>query len=214
MKLLTVGDSFTYGEELSDLDNAWPFVLAKRLGYEITNLAKPGSGNIRMVRHCVEQINNYDIIIIAWSHFARIEWADQKGIYDIWPGCSEDPHIAVAPWRKYLIDHITYNHDDNYLYRQYLLNVILIQNFLKSQNKRYLMLDSFGNHQSNARMTFSNRDLLDQVEKTYYLGWPDQSMMEWTYNTSRGPGGHFLDQGHLQVANVIINHMKELKWVS
>ena len=92
MKLLTVGDSFTFGDELADRNVAWPFLLGKQLGYEVTNLGKPGSGNTRMVRHAVEQINNYDLIIIAWSHFARTELADENGFYDIWPGCSALPH--------------------------------------------------------------------------------------------------------------------------
>ena len=95
MKLLTVGDSFTFGEELPDVtDNvtpskfAWPELLANQLGWEVTNLAKPASGNTSMIRHCVEQVSNYDIAIIAWSHFARTELADENGFYDIWPGCS------------------------------------------------------------------------------------------------------------------------------
>lgn len=222
MRLLTVGDSFTYGAELSGTlcgplephEKAWPNLLAKKLGYTLTNLARPGSGNTRMIRLAITELNNYDLVIVAWSHFARVEWADQKGIYDMWPGCSVTPHSTVAPWRKYLIDHISHHYDDNYLYRQYLLNIILTQNFLKSQNKRYLMLDSFGNHQSNARMTFSNQSLLDQIDKTYYLGWPNESMMEWTYKTPQGPGGHFLHQGHEQVAEKIYQHMEQLSWLS
>ena len=85
MKLLTVGDSFTYGEELADINSAWPFLLGAKLGYEVINLAKPGSGNTRMIRHCIEQVNDYDAVIIAWSHFARMEFADDLGPYDIWP---------------------------------------------------------------------------------------------------------------------------------
>ena len=49
MRLLTVGDSFTYGEELSDLNNAWPCLLGKQLGWSVTNLGQPASGNTRMV---------------------------------------------------------------------------------------------------------------------------------------------------------------------
>ena len=95
MRLLTVGDSFTYGAELSGPlagpiephVNAWPNLLAQKLGYKLTNLARPGSGNARMVRHAVAESDNYDIIVIGWSHFARIEMADEHGFYDIWPGC-------------------------------------------------------------------------------------------------------------------------------
>ena len=86
MKLLTVGDSFTYGEELVDKQMAWPFRLADKLNCEVTNLAKPGGGNSRMVRYVIENVNSFDLVIIAWSHFARIELADENGFYDLWPG--------------------------------------------------------------------------------------------------------------------------------
>lgn len=212
MQLLTVGDSFTYGEELSDLNNAWPNLLAKRIGYDITNLAKPGSGNTRMVRHCVEQVNNYDMAIIAWSHFARIEMADEGGFYDLWPGGGHLPHRGWADWRWTIIDYFTKHHNDDYLYRQYLLNIILIQNFFKANNKPYLMLDSFGNHQVNNRTADSNRDLLNQIDGRFYVGWPIDTMMEWTYGCEIGPRKHFLDQGHEMVADKVYNHMKGLGW--
>jgi len=210
MKLLTVGDSFTWGEELTDKMSAWPYLLANKLGYEVTNLARPGSGNSRMVRNCIEQVNNYDMVIIAWSHFARWEWADQTGIYDVWPGCSPLPHEAVAPWRKYLIDHVNWNHDDRYLYRQYLINIILLQTYLKANDKRYLMVDAFGNHQHEERTNPKNIDLIEQIDRDYFLGWPDQSLMEWTNGTKQGPGRHFLEDGHSKVAELIYNYMEEL----
>ena len=214
MKLLTVGDSFTYGEELSDLTNAWPNVLSNKLNCELTNLARPGSGNSRMVRHTVEQSNNYDIIIIAWSHFARTELADENSFYDVWPGCSDLPHKEYSPWRTDIIKYYTKHHNDDYLYRQYLLNIILTQHYLKTNNKRYLMLDSFGNHQSNARIDHSNTDLLNQIDEQYYPGWPTESMMEWTYGCSSGPAGHFLEEGHQRIADKIYEHIRNLSWVS
>jgi hypothetical protein len=214
MKLLTVGDSFTYGEELAELTSAWPNLLANKLNYELTNLARPGSGNTRMVRHCVEQINNYDLVVIAWSHFARIEMADEHGFYDLWPGSSTLPHKAYSPWRSEMIDYFSRHHDDDYLYRQYLLNIILLQNFLKANNKHYIMLDSFGNHQANERTADTNRDLLNQIDNTYYIGWPIESMMEWTYGCELGKHGHFLDQGHVRIAEKIYSQMEKLSWVN
>jgi hypothetical protein len=220
MKFLAVGDSFTFGEELSDVtDNitsskfAWPELLGNQLGWEVTNLAKPGSGNTRMVRHCVEQVNNYDVAIIAWSHFARIEMADEAGFYDLWPGGGHLPHRGWADWRWEIIEYFTKHHNDDYLYRQYLLNIILIQNFFKANNKRYLMLDSFGNHQVNNRTADTNRDLLDQINGRFYVGWPNESMMEWTYGAEIGLHGHFLEQGHVKIAEKIYAFMDDLPWL-
>jgi lysophospholipase L1-like esterase len=205
MKLLAVGDSFTYGEELSDLNNAWPYLLGNKLGYTVNNLAKPGSGNIRMIRHAVEQINNYDLIIIAWSHFARTELADENGFYDIWPGCSTLPHKEFSSWRSEVINYYSKHHNDQYLYNQYLINIILIQQYLKFNNKKYIMLDTFGNN--NYR---KNNTVVDQIDPTYYIGWPTTTMMEWTHGCPKGPGDHFLEQGHEVVADKIYEHIRHL----
>jgi hypothetical protein len=209
MRLLIVGDSFTYGEELNDLTNAWPNLLTHRVGCELTNLSRPGSGNTRMVRHCIEQVNNYDIAIIAWSHFARTELSDENGFYDLWPGCNPLPHEEHSPWRKEIINYYSKHHNDDYLYRQYLLNIILIQNFFKANNKSYLMLDSFGNHQYTDRRS-TNTDLFAQIDSKFYVGWPDTTMMEWTYGVEIGPRGHFLEHGHKIVADKIYKHMVDL----
>jgi len=214
MRLLTVGDSFTHGEELQDISMSWPNVLAKKIGYDLTNLARPGSGNTRMVRHAVEQVDNYDMIIIAWSHFARFELADEGGFYDLWPGCDSRTHKIYAPWREDAIKYTTHYHNDDYLYKQYLLNIILIQNYLKANNKRYFMLDSFGNHQANQRTELQNKHLLDQIDSAFYIGWPNESLMEWTYNTPQGPQGHFLNEGHIRIADKIYYHMEQLSWLS
>ena len=210
MRLLTVGDSFTYGTELADLTAAWPNLLANRLEFDLTNLARPGSGNTRMIRNCVEQVDNYEMVIIAWSHFARIEMADENGFYDLWPGCDGKLHNHYAPWRVDIVDYFTEYHNDDYLYRQYLLNTILTQKFLETSGKHYLMLDSFGNHQANQKNYKENQDLIKQIDSKFYVGWPDESMMEWTYKTPRGPGNHFLDKGHEIVAEKIYQYIKSL----
>ena len=209
MKLLAVGDSFTYGEELSDLNNAWPYLLGNKLDYTVDNLAKPGAGNTRMVRHAVEQINNYDLIIIAWSHFARTELADENGFYDIWPGCSILPHKEFSLWRSEVINYYSKHHNDQYLYNQYLINIILIQQYLKFNNKKYIMLDTFGNN--NYR---KNNTVVDQIDPTYYIGWPTTTMMEWTHGCPKGPGDHFLEQGHEVVADKIYEYIRNFGWIS
>jgi lysophospholipase L1-like esterase len=212
MRLLTVGDSFTYGDELSNRTSAWPNLVAARNKYELTNLALPGSGNTNMVRSCIEQVDQYDIVIVAWSHFARIEFSDEKGTYDTWPGYKGIVFIGDVEFRKDLNTYITKHYNDSYLYRQYLINIILTQHYLKTNNKKYIMLDAFGNTQILERN--ENEDLISQIDSKFYLGWPDESMMEWTYGCAQGPGGHFLEDGHRIVAEKINEHIRNLGWVS
>jgi hypothetical protein len=208
MKLLAVGDSFTYGDELSNLTNAWPYLLGGIIDYEVTNLGIPSGGNTQMIRKVIENYNDYDLIVVAWTHFARTEFSDSNGTYDIWPGCYNKLFVNNLEYRKKLIEYLTRYHNDQYLYKQYLLNIILLQHFLKQNNKRYIMLDAFSNNR------YRNLDSTLTIDSTNYLGWPNESMMEWTYGCTKGPNGHFLEDGHKRVAEKINEHIRNLSWVS
>lgn len=211
MKLLVVGDSFTYGEELSDKSVAWPFLLANKLNGTVDNLARPGSGNTRMIRQVLEYKNHYDLAIVAWSHYARIEFADDNGFYDIWPGCRKAAQLTSAIWRGELIDYINRYHNDEYLFNEHIINVILLQNYFKNQNKKFLMLESFSD--TKADLCKQTNKLVEQIDKTYYVDWPN-TMMEWTWRTPQGANGHFLDEGHNVVANKVYEHIKGLSWAN
>jgi hypothetical protein len=208
MKLLAVGDSFTYGEELNDKSLAWPYLLGNLINYEVTNLGLPGGGNTQIVRKVIEHYQQYDLIVVAWSHFARMEFADEYGIYDTWPGHQGKLFSNELEHRQTLIKYFRKYYNDQYLYSQYLINIILLQSLLK--NKRYVMFDSFGNTQ----LRTSCNLYTSQIDTRYYLGWPKESMMEWTYGCLKGPGGHFLELGHQRVADKINEHIRHLGWVS
>jgi len=209
-RILAVGDSFTYGAELKELTSAWPSLLGKKLGYAVDNYGLQGGGNQQMVRTVVQHSDQHEIIIIAWSHYARMEFADGCGVFDVWPGSRGLEFAGETAHRKDLLKYINLHHNDHYLYKQYLLNIILLQNYLKSKNKKYIMLDTFGNLE--LRKQFYNFSNL--VDSTFYLGWPNETMMEWTYGCPQGPGGHFLEEGHAVVAEKINEHIRNLGWIS
>lgn len=209
MKLLTIGDSFTYGDELTSTSDSWPTLLSTKLNWELTNLAISGSGNTNMVRTTVECASEHDIIIIAWSHWGRIETADEYGIFDTWPGHTGIKFNGTIEFRHTFLRYITEHHDDVYLRKQQLLNIILTQQYLKSLNKKYLMLTAFGNCFDSA-----DTNLINQIDKKYFIGCPDKTMMDWTYGCPQGPGGHFLELGHQKISNIIYAHIRRLGWVS
>ena len=218
MKLLTVGDSFTYGEELADRNLAWPYLLANKINYDVDNLGKPGAGNAGILRNCISNVNNVDIVIVAWSHFARTEVADKHGIFTVWPGNAGNLFAGKLAHRHDLLKYINRHHDDLYLFSQQLINVILLQNYLKQNNKKYIMLDAFTEcydpTSPREKMRLLVPQLADQIDPTYYIGWPNETMMEWTYGVSKGPNGHFLEQGHEIVADKIYEHIRHLGWIS
>lgn len=206
--VLTLGDSFTYGLELDDLTKAWPYLLAQKLECAVTNLGVPGSSNCKIVNTLVRQdISKFDLVVIGWTCFDRIELADEIGTYDTWPGAQRQAHRDQAPWRANIIDYITLHHDDNHLYRQYLTYCILAQSFLEHSQKSYVMMDAFGNNESPQRTSHLNQDLHGKILTDKFLGWPNETMLSWTKNTKFGPGKHFLDQGHAIVAEKIYQHL-------
>ena len=72
------------------------------------------------------------------------------------------------------------------------------------------MLDAFGNTKSREL----NVELDNQIDTTNYLGWPNESMMEWTYSAAQGPRGHFLEEGHAIVADKVYEHIRNIGWLS
>ena len=56
MKIVAAGDSFTYGEELADLQNAWPYVLGKKISAEVVNLGRPACSNDKIFRLIFEHL--------------------------------------------------------------------------------------------------------------------------------------------------------------
>jgi hypothetical protein len=213
MKILTIGDSFTYGDELVDRAMSWPAILANKISCEITNMGMSSAGNTYMQRTVVQHAAEYDLVIVAWSHFARMELADANGVFDIWPGCSSKPHNLYNSHRDHAIKYITTYYSDEYFYQQYLINIVLTQTYLKQLGKKYLMLDAFGN---NVRLRWNEQyaDIRSQIDTEYFLGWSGLTMMEWTHGAPKGPGGHFLDQGHEIVAEKINEHIRRIGWVS
>ena len=64
-KILTLGDSFTYGDELEDRTNAFSHLIAKQLNMDVVNLGECGSGNYKIIRKLLEQdINQYGIVVM------------------------------------------------------------------------------------------------------------------------------------------------------
>lgn len=219
MKLLSLGDSFTYGEELADLDNAWPHVLGRKFGAEVTNLGEPGCSNDTIVRKLFQhELNNTsDLILIGLTSPGRVEYADSAGCYTMWPGYSGKSWSNINQHRQELQRYTTMNHNDAWLVERYLREIILLQNYFKQQNQRYLMVNVCNGDYY--LKWIDNRPIISMYSKmidfTHFLGFkPENSMTGWTFGASRGPRGHFLDEGHVRVADKLYEHIRNFGWIS
>ena len=216
-KILAIGDSFTYGEELDDIYLAWPYQIARSLGAQVVNLGEPGSGNRRMVRKIMDHVTDNpdtDLVLIGWSSPGRTEFADMEGVYSIWPGYScklftRDEQL----WRVELLEHLNKHHDPAYMFEQYLVDVILTQSFLKTKKIKYLMCNVSGNEYYHKIMTNKFNNLRSEIDQEYFVGWPNTGMTEWAFKCRKGKYGHFLEEGHFRVADELLNAMGKFGWI-
>lgn len=210
-KLLALGDSFTYGEELQNRNQCWAQLVANHFNLELDNQGIPGGSNQRVMRILMmHSLKDVSLVCIGWSHYDRFEASDELGTWDIWPGGKRTKYVKEASWRKTLIDYVTRHYNDDNLYMHYLSYIVLVQSYLIQRQIPFIMMDAFGNHIDSRRTDNKFAVLLDQVNTDTFLGWPDSTMMDWAKHTPHGPGNHFLEEGHKIVANQIIQQIDQL----
>jgi len=127
-KLYTIGDSWTYGDELKNpKKECWPSVLSKELGCELVNDAQCGGPNDWMFRRTIEwasQQKSFDdtIVIVAWSEPNRREENFNSIIY------------GEKLWKKVM----KYFYNDELSHYKSICYMVSLQEFLKSKNVKYL----------------------------------------------------------------------------
>ena len=218
-----VGDSFTFGAELPDaLDNgkpsqfAWPSLLGNMLQVDYANYGKQGCSNDRIINRSIEIAfsKKASVIIVAWSDPSRIDFLDKDGVFSVWPGRNA---MRIEPSRAEIVKHLTAMHNektDNWYQRHWLRQVILLQNFFRSHEQKYIMVQSHMSQWSNWNYRDQNKDLTQHIDDTYFAGWPYEGFTEWAYGTKEGPGGHFLEEGHNIIAHKLYAHIGRFGWFS
>jgi hypothetical protein len=211
-----IGDSFTYGDELSSQELAWPAVLANKLNAKVLNLGKPATGNKRMVKRTIDAvIDKSELIIVGWSDCNRQEFADDIGIYDLWAGRDYRAFQLSDPTHRInLIKYMTAYDTPEYYYAEWLRQIILVQNLCKANNIPCVMFVACGAHSSHQLYHKQFIKLTNAIDHSMFVDDMFTSVGEWTYNTPQGKNGHPLEQGHEIIANKIYEHIRNKCWVS
>jgi len=189
--------------------------LGNLLDRPVTNLGKNGTGNTRIVKRTIDVAfcDDTELIIIAWVGPYRIEFFN-KVPYDIWPG-SQAGNIP-----KEIVNALTVIQNDQFdlwLYKKWLRDIILIQNLLKNQNKKYLMSVAWHPWEP----VSGTENLWNNIDWQYFLGHPTNSANSnyenfgyWFADSPRGPGKHPLELGHQKIAEKFYEHIRNLGWFS
>lgn len=223
MTILVVGDSFSFGSELSDLPPhpitwhgnkyfdpvdcelkpafpsqlAWPALLGKKLGCEIENISVPGSSNDRIFRKSVTYsiVKSYDLIICAWTNVDRydLSWNQQELQLSV-----SNPMKQLDWFKSFVAEH----HDSILAYQRWLSQVISLQALFKSKNQPYLFVNAISPSIDLKHLNIDgiNLDIKSQIDHENYIDW-DSNLRRWCRHLPTGPGGHFLEEGHQLVAD-------------
>jgi hypothetical protein len=95
MQLKSFGCSFIFGTDLLDIkykeqnpsNHTWPALLAKHLGYYYKCYARPGSGNLQIAEHILNQVadsNTTDLFVIGWTWIDRFDYIDINKKWNPW----------------------------------------------------------------------------------------------------------------------------------
>lgn len=213
-----MGDSFTYGDELDDCYQAWPYHLANNIGYEVHNMGQSGSSNAGILRRTFEELSNnkYDLVIVGWSDPGRIEWKDAAShAYSIWPGfVPNEKFLNQTPWRNALVEYISQYHSPEYLYQQYLIQVLSLQSYCQAQHIELFMLDIKNKNYYRSVGAEQHDTLENQINKEIFVGWGEFGMHELTISLPKGPGGHPLERGHKKIANELTKYIRNRSRIS
>lgn len=218
--LVTNGCSFTYGQGLDNpKEQAWPALVAKRLGVPIVNLALKGCGNDSIHRRTHEYVyenlptGSKPLVIIAWSQYWR-----QEQWFNIFPGqkatfkLNDYKLICMpegsprGPEEKNLLEH--WSHEN--FYRRTMIYKLSLSNLFKSHNIPYLMSDYSGD--------FRHEGLEEARKKlpttTYAANSIDyctnRSFVEVTYDSPKLPCGHDGIEAQVVLSDYVNEEIKRL----
>lgn len=159
-KLYTIGDSWTYGDELENPETeCYPYLLSQEFNCELINKAICGGPNDWMFRKTIEWVcsqENLDdvIVIVGWSSVNR-----REENYKIYHGAYQDDEID-----KFIFSKLSNNELEHYKSICYMIS---LQEFLKSKNVKYLFYQSW-------------YDILDCEEKLL-RSRQQQERMKWLF---------------------------------
>lgn len=215
--IISIGDSFTYGEELNNLYQAWPYLVGKAINADVVNLAQPAASNDKILRITLDYLarnNNVDLVLIGWSSPGRIEFSDELGYFDIWPGYSGKMFSRDnLGWRTDLLEYVNKYHNSSSFHVKFLQQTILLQKYLHSMNIKYIMVNVLENEYYKKIKFDGIQDYYKQIDQQKFLDFGTSGMIEWTEGCKKGPNGHFLDDGHAIVAKKIHEHLKLLEYI-
>lgn len=235
MKAFFIGCSFTRGDELPDPNiQAWPALVAKAKQFDFVNQGASGGTNDRIMYQTVKHVDDFDRFYIAWTspdRFTRYRSDNHQEVHFQW-ALKHDLYHDTYEYQTYGKLHYSFWHSRIFGLKLWLQRILLLQSFLHCHQKKYVMISTFNNpanlllddwsrwsdhliefewlnslNQDQLRAEHDEiQNLSSKIDRSHFIGWPDQSLNKITDASPRGPMGHPLIQGHELIARYILEH--------
>lgn len=234
MRLYFNGCSHTWGDDLLDQNQAWPSLIAKSLQCDFVNDAVSGGTNDRIMYRTIKHAQEFDCFYIAWTYTTRFTRYRSDNNYEVNfnPKLKSTNYGSASEFKDYGRLHYAYWHNELYSFKLWLQNIILLQRYLSSINKPYVMLNAAHNHINqwstdwdlfnssikplvcfdlmDDNMLFEEHQeiqtLLKQIDTSNYIEWDSWYITKLLDRYKVGPTGHLLEDGHNAVAEHILTH--------
>ena len=188
--IFTNGCSFTYGDELDKpYSEAWPYILSKMLDQDVVNFAENGKDNESILHstkeyhhltHSQYNVKVPKIWIIQWTTFRRF---------------SNNPPIDVVLNKL----------DEQYLLDLYFMHVKDMQEWFEWHGYSYLMFNGFDNERY---IPDNNSEFKSLIDDKYFIGWPDEALVNWVYGMLHKPKGHPGEEAHVRIAEILYENIR------
>jgi hypothetical protein len=219
MKILVLGDSTTFGAELSDLpvkhfgyygndyhdgtevkfsppsNLAWPAILADRLDCTVSNQSIIGGSNDRIFRLAIEQslLDHWDLVICAWTSVDRFDLTD--GTRDL--AISVKSNWGVEWVKQFVTTHWNRQRADI----NFITTLLALQGFFAQHKQPYLFVKSL-----EIILCDPAVELEKHLDRTHCVDWSND-FYKWTQSDPKGHNGHTLEQGHMRIADILYQHI-------
>ena len=235
MKLYFTGCSHTWGDDLPDPSTqSWPAILANRLGCTFINDSQSGGTNDSIKYRTIKHIDQFDKFYIAWTYTNRFTRYRSDNNHDVNFNVQLKHRLYGndPEFKTYGNIHYKVWHNELYVFKLWLQDIVLLQSLFKVKHKDYLMLNADNNfidqwscnwqHFNNSVKSLLCFDLMDdtQLESEFdeiqkllsmidyskFIGWNSWWITSLVTQYPTGPTGHLLTDGHNAIADYILTH--------
>jgi len=232
MILVAGGDSFTWGSDLADSPHGgpnghshstYPALLAKYSDMKYVCAAYPGNANNAISRMAIDALCKYDnnaFLLVTWTYPQRAEFR----FGDHWESLTSW-HTLQRDFSQIYFKHV--GNSEYYELYSVLKEILFLQSYCQVRNVPFLFVsanNTFYQHENYFRSRDSTiENLYNAIDWQKWFWFPPgveanettspRGFYQWAienkYKVSQ-PGGHPLEQAHIDSANLIREKFNEM----